>query len=218
MITRFGMAPRSRGMTIEDFRAHWRTSHADAAGQIPGVRRYTQNHSLLQGGRYLLGYPGFDACSELDFDSVAAMDAGFASETYATIVRDDEDDFVDKSRFSLVVTNPTVVADGPAEGIKLIRMFRSHPSTTPQELVATLTGSVADAVASRSSRHVVYQPVTEAHAGPDAAFDAISTLWLADPATLDALLESADWQQAEWSLAGVASGSVALAAETVEVV
>lgn len=218
MITRFGMAPRSRGMSIEDFRHHWRTSHAHAAGQIPGVQRYTQNHSLLQNGRYLLGYPGFDACSELDFESVAAMEAGFSSETYATIVRDDEDDFVDKSRFSLVVTNPTTVKDGPAEGIKLIRMFRLHPAATRESLAATLAGPVAEAVAGGALRHMVYQPVAEPHEGPAAAFDAISTLWLLDSAALHALLESSDWQRAEWSLAGVASGSVALAAEVVEVV
>ncbi len=108
MITRFGMAPRRADMSIDQFQRHWRTSHADAAGQIPGLRRYTQNHSLLEYGRYLLGYPGFDACSELDFDSVEAMDQGFASETYQTLVRDDEDDFIDKSRFSIVVATPTV--------------------------------------------------------------------------------------------------------------
>ena len=137
MITRFGMAPRSAGMSIEAFRHHWRTSHADAAGQIPGVRRYTQNHSLLdEHGHYVLGYPGFDACSELDFDSVAAMEAGFASETYRTLVVDDENDFVDKTRFSLVVTDATIVTDGPTNGIKLIRMFRSHPSSDRRSLLA----------------------------------------------------------------------------------
>jgi uncharacterized protein (TIGR02118 family) len=212
------MAPRAANMTIEDFRQHWRTSHADAAGQIPGLRRYTQNHSLLHDGRYLLGYPGFDACSELDFDSVAAMDAGFASDTYATVVRDDEDDFVDKSRFSLVVTTPTVVNDGPAAGIKLIRMFRHHPAAVPGELAGALSGPVAAAIAAVASRYVVYQPVTEPYAGPEAAFDAISVLWLPDSAALSALLDSAAWQRAEWSLAGVASGSVALAAEAIEVV
>ena len=40
MITRIGMAPRLRSATIGQFQDHWRTSHADAAGQIPGVRRY----------------------------------------------------------------------------------------------------------------------------------------------------------------------------------
>jgi uncharacterized protein (TIGR02118 family) len=207
-------------MSIEDFRQHWRTSHADAAGQIPGVQRYTQNHSLLKDGRYLLGYPGFDACSELDFESVAAMDAGFASETYATIVRDDEDDFVDKGRFSLVVTNPVVVLDGAAEGVKLIRMFRTNPGAAVGALAKTLAGPVADALGRHGTRFVVYHPVTEPHTGPPPAFEAIATLWLpgSDESPLHRLMESNDWQSAEWALAGIASGSVALAATTVEVV
>ncbi|MCP3974849.1 MAG: EthD domain-containing protein [bacterium] len=218
MITRFGMAPRSPGMSIEDFRLHWRTAHADAAGQIPGVLRYTQNHSLLQDGRYLLGYPGFDACSELDFDSVAAMDEGFASETYASVVRNDEEEFVDKTRFSLVVTNPTVVTDGPAEGIKLIQMFRRHPGPGGNSLGAVLSGQVAEALQAQASRLIVYEPVAEEHTGPPAAFDAIATLWLADQDALDRLFVSPNWQQAAWTLSGVASGSVALAAETIHVV
>jgi len=219
MITRFGMAPRSKGMSVEAFRHHWRTAHADAAGQIPGVLRYTQNHSLLEDGRYLLGYPGFDACSELDFESVAAMDAGFASDTYATVVRNDENEFVDKTRFSLIVTNPTVVIDGPAEGIKLIRMFRNHPSADAGALADAVTGPVAEALWSYGSRLVIYRPVTETHSGPSAAFDLVTTLWLpgTDAAPVMGLLASDEWQRAEWALSGLAAGSVVLAAETVDV-
>ena len=219
MITRFGMAPRSHGMTIDAFRHHWRTSHADAAGQIPGLRRYTQNHSLLDDhGHYLLGYPGFDACSELDFDSVQAMDEGFASETYRNTVVADENDFVDKTRFSIVVTDATVVMDGPAEGIKLMRFFRVHPSSDVPALMSALTGPVRELLGASGTRFVVNTPVTEPYAAPPASFDAVATLWVADRSALDALLSSEAWQDSEWQLAGVAAGSVALAAETVEVV
>ena len=217
MITRFGMAPRVSGMSIEDFRHHWRTSHADAAGQIPGTLRYTQNHSLLFEGRYRLGYPGFDACSELDFESVAAMNEGFASPTYQTLVRVDEDAFVDKTRFSLVVTHPREVVEGPAHGIKLIRFFRRHPSAEEDSLHTAL-GAHGQTIASEVDRYVTYRPVEEPYAGPPASFDAIATAWLPDSAALDTLMASDSWQAAEWALAGVASGSVALAAETIEVI
>lgn len=218
MITRFGMAPRRTDMTIEEFRHHWRTSHADAAGQIPGTLRYTQNHSLVEDGRYLLGYPGFDACSELDFVSVDAMNQGFRSETYQTLVRDDEDDFVDKTRFSLVVTNPTVVNDAAPGAVKLIRLFRTHPSRTNDELVGTLRSVVADALRPLGGRYAVYEPVDETHDGPPASFDAIATLWVGDRAAVDTTLASAEWAAADLALSGIASGSVMLAAETIEVV
>ena len=220
MITRIGMAPRRQDMTIDQFQRHWRTSHADAAGQIPGVLRYTQNHSLVEFGRYLLGYPGFDACSELDFESVEAMESGFASETYQTLVRDDEDDFVDKTRFSLVVTTPTVVIDGALDGVKLMRLFRTHPSRTQEELLATLTGPIAEALGDVGARYVVYQPVDEPHSGPKASFDAIATVWLGRKGSgvVRDALASPQWAASELTLAGIASGTVMLAATTVEVV
>lgn len=219
MITRFGMAPRAHGMSIERFRTHWRTSHADAAGQIPGVLRYTQNHALLDArGHYLLGYPGFDACSELDFESVDAMQAGFASPTYRGLVIADENAFVDKTRFSLVVTDATVVHDGPPGPIKLIRMFRRHPAADRSALPDTLTGPVAERLIEPGTRYVVHVPVEVEFDGPPPAFDAISTIWLPDREALDELLASDRWQAAEWELSGAASGQCVLAAETVEVV
>jgi uncharacterized protein (TIGR02118 family) len=214
------MAPRRPDMTIDQFQHHWRTSHADAAGQIPGLLRYTQNHSLVEFGRYLLGYPGFDACSELDFESVAAMESGFASETYQTVVRDDEDDFVDKARFSIVVATPEIIIDGPADGVKLISMYRTHPSRTREELLATLSGPVADDLGATGMRYVVYQPVDEPYSGPAASFDAVATLWLGrkGAGVVKDVLASPQWAASELTLAGIASGTVMLAATTVEVV
>ena len=79
MIIRFGMAPRLPESSFESFQRHWMTSHADAAGAIPGLMAYTQNHSILVEGRPILPYPGFDACSELAFETVESMNDGFSS-------------------------------------------------------------------------------------------------------------------------------------------
>ena len=141
--------------------------------------RYGEQEILVEDGRYLLGYPGVDACSELDFASVDAMTEGFRSETYQTLVRDDEDDFVDKTRFSLVVTNATVVIDAEPGRVKLIRLFRTHPSRERDELVRTLRHDVATMLESLGGRYAVYEPVDEPHDGPPASFDAIATLWIA---------------------------------------
>ena len=86
MITRFGSAPRLPRMSAGEFSAHWRTSHADAVRHLPGLRRYVQNHPLLIEGRPVFPYPGFDAASELDFDSVEAMEAAFGSVAYREAV------------------------------------------------------------------------------------------------------------------------------------
>jgi uncharacterized protein (TIGR02118 family) len=161
------MAPRLASMTVEQFQDHWRTSHADAAGQIPGTRRYIQNHAVLEGGALTLPYPGFDACSELDFDSVAAMDEGFASETYQQAVQADEKAFVDKTRFSLVVAEREVVIDGPdLEGVKLITLYHAHPVAGAEGLQSELHGHRAEAIrAAAPQRHDLLFPLSEAHSG-----------------------------------------------------
>ena len=77
MITRLGAAARRSDLTIQQFQDHWKTQHGETAGSIPNLERYVQHHAVLVDGRTMLPYPGFDACSELDFASVEAMDDGF---------------------------------------------------------------------------------------------------------------------------------------------
>ncbi|MGH2882625.1 MAG: EthD domain-containing protein, partial [Solirubrobacteraceae bacterium] len=67
------MAPRAEGLTFEAAQEHWRTAHGDVASGIPGLRGYVQNHAVLRDGLPLLPYPGFDACSELEFADFDAM-------------------------------------------------------------------------------------------------------------------------------------------------
>src|SRR6185436_17743997 len=97
VIVRIGLAPREADLDYEGFAAHWSGQHGDLAREIPGLRSYVQNHALLRDGEPLLPYPGFDACSELEFDSIEAMDAGFASEHYRQAVVADEHSLIDKA-------------------------------------------------------------------------------------------------------------------------
>jgi uncharacterized protein (TIGR02118 family) len=219
MITRIGMAPRLPGATVEEFQEHWRTSHADAAGRIPGVRRYVQNHALTTArGRLVFPYPGFDACSELDFDSVEAMDAGFASETFQRDVQADERAFVDKTRFSLLVCNRSVLLEGPEDsGVKLITFYRAHPAAGAGELPEALRGPHAAAVrAGRAVRHELHLPRADAHAPGrlPAAADAADMIWFE---SLVGLMEFVDGS-ASLHLAGKAFGTARVAARPVEVV
>jgi uncharacterized protein (TIGR02118 family) len=212
------MAPRLASMTVEQFQEHWRTSHADAAGSIPGVKRYVQNHAVLADGGMVLPYPGFDACSELDFESVAAMDDGFASETYRSAVMADERAFVDKTRFSFVVTRREVAIDGPPlEGLKLMSFYRAHPVAGPPGLEEALRGEYAAAVRQHSPlRRELLLPVSAAHERErmPAAAEAVEIIWFADVATALGFLHS----DASRSLAGKAFGTARLLARPVQVV
>lgn len=202
MITRIGMAPRLPHMTPQQALDHWRTSHADAAGAIPGLRRYIQLHPVLRAGRPLLPYTGFDACSLLDFDTVAAMEAGFASETYQSSVREDEDRFVDKARFSMALTERTTFVEPPAEGGAVLAQFlRVHASSTADRLHVELRAA-AEALRSEGG-HVVHLPIPPDGRRSD-TFDAVELRWCDTPdAALDWLLDPARGGAARLMLAGI---------------
>jgi hypothetical protein len=138
-------------MSIVDFQEHWRRHHGPTAGAIPNLRRYVQHHAVTDEGRLLLPYPGFDACSELDFESPEAMDHGFARAAAAGELEADEQRFVDKTRYSWLLgesdrrsasetsdhRSPPVVA---VDTVTLTTWWRAHPASTPARLIDVLTG------------------------------------------------------------------------------
>lgn len=207
-------------MTAARFSEHWRTSHGDVAGRIPNLRRYVQNHAVFVDGQPVFPYPGFDACSELEFDDIESMDAGFASEHYQQAVRADEDAFVDKSRFCLVLADVRELTDVPAgDGqLKLLTLFRAHPAVQRPELVAVLEGAYAEAAAT-GRRHELLVALDEPRSGREAAAcDALSIMWFADADEARARLYSDAGQAAALTLGGLAFGTERLLARPVTVV
>lgn len=185
MIIRVGMAPRAEGLTMTEFQRHWREEHAVAAANIPGLLGYVQNHSFLdERGRPLMPYAGFDACSEIAFDDLAAMDAGFGSPVYQGDVRADENLMIDKPRFFLLLCpEPLVLAAGAeTAGVKLMTFLRAHPSVGREELLAVARGPYATALqAAGVRRHVQLVPSPELHAGRlPPACDVVDCAWFDD--------------------------------------
>lgn len=111
MITRIGLAPMASGLSRSEAIDHWRTTHAEVALHIPGLRRYVQLHPVLDGDRHLLGYPGFDICALTGFDDLAAMDEGFASDAYQQAVVADEQRLIRREHFALLLGES--IAGGP---------------------------------------------------------------------------------------------------------
>ena len=63
------------GMSGEEFREYWRTTHAPIAAKMPGLRSYVQYHGLETDE----GEPAVAGIAELHFDSPEAMQEAFAS-------------------------------------------------------------------------------------------------------------------------------------------
>lgn len=143
MIVRLGTAPRIPSLDFEQFQEHWRTSHADVVSLLPGLRRYQQFHAVLHDARPVLPYPGFDACSALQFDDVDQMDAAFASDTFQQAVKSDEAEFVDKTLFRGVVGHwrPDGDADlGSGGPVVALTFLNAEPGVTAEHLADRLAG------------------------------------------------------------------------------
>ena len=181
MITRIGMAPRRVGTSFTEFQKHWSEEHGPVALGIPGLLGYIQNHAILDGGRPLLPYTGFDACSEIAFDDVAAMDAGFASTTYQSDVRADEDVLIDKANFFMLLCD-RVVIDGHSDtsgAVKLLTFMRSHPLVDHEALLEVTRGPYADLVQFAGAiRHEQLVPSLVAHEGRQPPnCDVVDLIW-----------------------------------------
>jgi uncharacterized protein (TIGR02118 family) len=219
MITRLGLAPRRPGMTFAEFQHYWSNEHGPVAEAIPGLRGYLQNHAILEDGRPLLPYTGFDACSEIAFDDLEAMDAGFASPTYQSDVQADEVGFIDKPKFMMLLCDRRVIATGGSGEVKLLTFMRTHPLSTRDELVELAGGAYADAVRSAgSSRHEQLIPSPEAHAGRQAPnCDLVDLVWFESVERALDFVNGESGAAAESLLTGVAFGRERLLA-TVRVI
>jgi len=70
----------------DEVRRAWRTSHADIALRIPGIKRYVQNHWVEAS---LGAERTYDGTVDCWFDSRAAFEASWSSPEWKTLLEDD---------------------------------------------------------------------------------------------------------------------------------
>jgi uncharacterized protein (TIGR02118 family) len=70
MVKYSGFLTRKKGMSVEDFQAHWRDVHGPlVVAEIPGMRRYVQSHALPETYNSPTP-PAFDGVPQAWFDSL----------------------------------------------------------------------------------------------------------------------------------------------------
>ena len=216
------MAPRARGLDYAAFQAHWKSEHAEVAGAIEGLCGYVQNHATLRDGRPLFPYAGFDACSEISFGSIEAMDAGFASVYFRSQVVADEQLLVDRSRFLMLLAERRVLADGdvPEGAVKLITFFPVDPRSTREALFDLLGGAYAEATAASGRlRHEQLLEIPGAHEGRiPAVFSVADILWFPTADDAVAFVSGDLGHELAYLLSGTTFGAQRLVAEPLRVV
>ena len=101
-VTMFAFLNRLPGTDRATFQRYWREHHGPIAGRVPGLRRYVQNHTLVEdnGG----GEP-YDGIAQTWFDDLDAMRTSATSVELAK-TRADEPNFMISGRLPFVVCVP----------------------------------------------------------------------------------------------------------------
>jgi len=197
-------------MTPEQCLDHWRGRHAAIGARLPRVRAYVQNHGLLDGGRFLLPYPGFDIMPELDWDDLAAMDAAIDSPAHERDSVDDEANFIDTSRTGLAVTTRHVMVQGTPrpDAVKLINFMRRAPAVSEEAFHSALLRPYSTAVAeSKPLRHELLITIPDRPNRPPFSAEAIDLHWFASAHDAMAWTVSEAAGRADWQLAGLRLGT-----------
>lgn len=71
MIKMVFLANRKPGMSLDEFQRYWRDSHALIASKIPGLRKYTQQHTVHPESE---APAPFDGLAEMWFANAEALD------------------------------------------------------------------------------------------------------------------------------------------------
>lgn len=204
-ITRIGFAPRRAGLSMEEAQTHWATRHAEVARGLPGLKRYWQMHAVLRDGRPLLPWAGFDCCSELDYESLPAIDASFTSDHYFAEVQPDETALLDKTKGGNVTTQRHLLEGEVDPGrVRLVLFMRAAP----------LRSGAALAEGVRTLPHPANARARElfvALDGPAAAqrvglYDVVESLWFDDAGAALAFALSSEQAERRRAIADLVRG------------
>jgi uncharacterized protein (TIGR02118 family) len=86
MVNCIFMVCRLPGLDHRDFFEHWLGVHAALASRLPGLRRYIQNHGVLEA--FARGAQTHDGWSEFWFDDYDSFQAAFKSQEWKTMEED----------------------------------------------------------------------------------------------------------------------------------
>lgn len=166
----------------DEFEQYWSTRHAEIVCELPGLRRYVQNHMAVAGG-------AFDGIAEVWFDDIDAMRAN-AGHPALDRIRADEANFIDLDTMGSIIAEPATVIDGEAAGAKLLVLVKRNPSVEQERFDRAWrdeVGGAMAALAGDANAPTRYeQDHTRASAyrhGREPDYDGTASLWFRDQAT-----------------------------------
>jgi uncharacterized protein (TIGR02118 family) len=185
MVKIIDLVKRCEALTVAEFHEVWRDRHGLLMAAIPGLRRYVQSHSLLQG--YANGELLFDGISEMWFDDEAAWMAARASPEFAAAERE-ADRITDRTRAVRMPVEVHVIKDGgiPAGAVKNIEFVNRRPGMALEPFRAYWR-EVHGPIASRIPvlrRYEQNHLARSAYDGAEPPYDGLAITWFASTADM----------------------------------
>lgn len=167
-------------LSADTFEEHWRTRHADVVCELPGLRRYVQNHRVAAAGAQV------DGIAEVWFDDIGAMRANVGHPALDAI-RADERNFIDVDTMEAIIAEPAIVIDGEAGGAKLIVLVKRNPAVPPERFHRAWRDEVGGAMTALADEPHAPTRYEQDHTraggyrnGREPAFDGTASLWFPD--------------------------------------
>ena len=189
---------RKAGLSRAEFSHHWREVHAPLAKQIPGLRRYIQNHSPTILSRSL----AYDGVVEIWTDTEEAITAAFTSKEYREGAYADEPNFADVKDVVRLTATDHVLLEGdiissPQPLIKRISFIKRKPGIDPEEFFQywkDVHGPLALKLPGMQ-RYVQCHALPSSYAKGGPQYDGVAEIWFDTIADLNFAMESPEYKE-----------------------
>ena len=200
MIVRIGLIKKKPDWTTADFRNYWLEHHGALAAQLPGLRRYEQNHVVDEAQRgisFERGPERLDGFSMLWFDSEEAMRSAIATDAGRALVAD-ENHFIGDLRIVAVDQVEVIPPATDRPLIKRMSLLRRRPDVSPDRFKhewrvehARLVRETKGVQGYRQNLAIAREVPKGTPVGYEALpIDGVVELWFDNPESLDAAFAS----------------------------
>ena len=106
------LVPRKKGLTLNEFKAHWKDIHGPLFSSQPEVKQYVKKYTQVHStGEHLNQFPvaPFDGIAEIWFDKMEDIEKVFVTDNYLKTIAPDEARFIDRDGILWIYATENVV-------------------------------------------------------------------------------------------------------------
>jgi uncharacterized protein (TIGR02118 family) len=182
VITNLTMFKRRPGLSVDDFRSYWQTTHRDLALRLPGLRHYVQHPTDDSG--YRRDEPVYDGVAETTWNELDDLRQLRGSEELTNVLAD-EPNLMDMMRRHEIVTAADVVVDGvpPADALTMLVFVKRRSDLSPESFHTywrDVHGPLGAAIPG-VRRYVQHHAISNLYAnGREPSYDGVAQTWFDD--------------------------------------